>query len=102
MLRIRCFQLWWNRSDPAVEEELHDRPLYRHCAGIDGATPMRDETIILPLRRLLEKRGAAPRALAATNTTLAWQGPTFKTGVRVDAAVVTAPRSTSNKEYERD
>lgn len=39
MLRIHCFQLWWNRSDPAVEEELHDRPLYRYCAGLDGTHP---------------------------------------------------------------
>lgn len=29
MLRIHCVQLWWNLSDPAMEEELHERPLYR-------------------------------------------------------------------------
>ncbi|WP_235491890.1 transposase, partial [Paracidovorax avenae] len=27
MLRIHCLQLWWNLSDPAMEEELHERPL---------------------------------------------------------------------------
>lgn len=27
MLRIHCLQLWWNLSDPAAEEELHERPL---------------------------------------------------------------------------
>ena len=29
MLPIHCLQLWWNLTDPAIEEELHERPLYR-------------------------------------------------------------------------
>ena len=37
MLRIHCLQLWWNLSDPAMEEELHERPLYRRFVGLDGA-----------------------------------------------------------------
>jgi IS5 family transposase len=37
MLRIHCLQLWWNLSDPAMEEELHERPLYRRFAGLQGA-----------------------------------------------------------------
>ena len=36
MLRIHCLQLWWNLSDPAMEEELHERALYRRFAGLDG------------------------------------------------------------------
>ncbi len=36
MLRIHCLQLWWNLSDPAMEEELHERPLYREFAGLSG------------------------------------------------------------------
>jgi IS5 family transposase len=85
MLRIHCFQLWWTRSDPAVEEELHDRPPYWHFAVLYGTARLPDETIILPLRRLLEKHGPAPKALAATNTTLARQGLTLKTDAWVDA-----------------
>ena len=46
MLRIHCLQLWWNLSDPAMEEELHERPLYRRFAGLDGAARMPDETTI--------------------------------------------------------
>jgi hypothetical protein len=34
MLRIHCLQLWWNLSDPAMEEELHERPLYRRLVGL--------------------------------------------------------------------
>jgi IS5 family transposase len=33
MLRIHCLQLWWNLSDPAMEEELHERHLYRSFAA---------------------------------------------------------------------
>lgn len=40
MLRIHCLQLWWNLSDPAMEEELHERPLYRRFVDLDGAARM--------------------------------------------------------------
>lgn len=36
MLRIHCMQLWWNLSDPAVEKELHECPLYRRFVGLEG------------------------------------------------------------------
>jgi hypothetical protein len=42
MLRIHCLQLWWNLSDPAMEEELHERPLYRRFVGLDGAARLPD------------------------------------------------------------
>lgn len=52
MLRIHCLQLWWNLSDPAMEEELHERPLYRRFVGLEGAARMPDETTILRFRAL--------------------------------------------------
>ena len=63
MLRIHCLQLWWNLSDPAMEEELHERPLYRRFAKLDGAVRMPDETTILRFRRLLEKHTQASALL---------------------------------------
>ena len=39
MLRIHFLQQWFGLSDPAMEEALHDVPLYREFAGLDaGAT----------------------------------------------------------------
>ena len=35
MLRIHCLQLWWNLSDSSMEEELHERPLYRCFVGLE-------------------------------------------------------------------
>lgn len=102
MLRIHCLQLWWNLSDPATEEELHERPLYRRFAGLDGAARMPDETTILRFRHLLEKQQLAPQVLATINAGLAQQGLMLKTGTVVDATIIAAPSSTKNSSGERD
>jgi IS5 family transposase len=102
MLRIHCLQLWWNLSDPAMEEELHERPLYRRFAGLDGAARMPDETTILRFRHLLEKHELAPQVLGTINAGLAQHGLMLKTGTVVDATIIAAPSSTKNKSGERD
>jgi transposase, IS5 family len=102
MLRTHCLQLWWNLSDPAMEEELHERPLYRRFVGLEGAARMPDETTILRFRHLLEKQQLAPQVLGIINTGLAQQGLLLKTGTVVDATIIAAPSSTKNKSGERD
>ena len=45
MLGIHCLQLWFNLSDPAVEEALYDSRAMRAFVGIDlGREPVPDET----------------------------------------------------------
>lgn len=102
MLRIHCLQLWWNLSDPAMEEELHERPLYRRFVGLEGAARMPDETTILRFRHLLEKHELAPQVLGIINAGLAQHGLMLKTGTVVDATIIAAPSSTKNKSGERD
>jgi transposase, IS5 family len=102
MLRIHCLQLWWNLSDPAMEEELHERPLYRRFVGLEGAARMPDETTILRFRHLLEKNELAPQLLGIINAGLAQHGLMLKTGTVVDATIIAAPSSTKNKSGERD
>jgi IS5 family transposase len=102
MLRIHCLQLWWNLSDPAMEEELHERPLYRRFAGLEGAARVPDESTILRFRHLLEKHQLASQLLATINAGLARQGLMLKTGTVVDATIIAAPSSTKNKDGERD
>lgn len=102
MLRIYCLQLWWNLSERAMEEELHERPLYRRFAGLDGAARMPHETTILRFRHLLEKHQLTPQVLAAINTRLAQQCMMLQTGTIADATIIAAPSSTNNKEGERD
>ena len=85
-----------------MEEELHERPLYRRFVGLDGAARMPDETTILRFRHLLEKHELAPQVLATINAGLAQQGLMLKTGTVVDATIIAAPSSTKNKTGERD
>ena len=102
MLRVHCLQLWWNLSDPAMEEELHERHLFRRFCGLDGAPRMPDETTILRFRHLLEKHRLAPRVLTLINAKLASEGRMLKSGTVVDATIIAAPSSTKNKSGERD
>ena len=102
MLRIHCLQLGWTLSDPAMEEELHERPLYRRFAGLDGAARMPVETTILRFRHLLERHDLTPRIFEAINTMLANQGLMLKAGTVVDATIIAAPSSTKNKVGKRN
>ena len=56
MLRIHCLQLWFDLSDPAVEEALYDSRAMRTFVGIDlGREPVPDETTVMRFRHLLEE-----------------------------------------------
>lgn len=103
MLRIHFLQQWFGLSDPAMEEALHDVPLYREFAGLDaGVTRMPDESTILRFRHLLEANNLSNQLLAAINTTLATKGLLLKSGTVVDATLIAAPPSTKNRTGERD
>jgi IS5 family transposase len=103
MLRIHFLQQWFGLSDPAMEEALHDVPLYREFADLEG--PMRrlpDESTILRFRHLLEKHGLAAPMLATVNRVLQARGLSLETGTVVDATLIAAPSSTKNSTGERD
>jgi IS5 family transposase len=85
-----------------MEEELHERPLYRRFVGLEGAPRMPDESTILRFRHLLEKHELAPQLLATINAGLAQHGLMLKTGTVVDATIISAPSSTKNQTGERD
>ena len=44
MLRLHFMQPWFTLSDPAMEEALHDVPLFREFAGLGWDTRLPDET----------------------------------------------------------
>lgn len=103
MLRIHFMQQWFGLSDPAMEEALHDVPLYCDFAELDaGATRLPDETTILRFRRLLETHDLAAQVLATVNAQLIDRGLMLKTGTVVDATLLAAPSSTKNEKKERD
>ena len=103
MLRVHLLQQWFGLSDPAMEEALHDMPLYREFAGLEG--PMRrmpDESTILRFRHLLEKHKLGDAILATVNVILQHHGLLLKAGTVVDATLISAPSSTRNAAGERD
>ena len=102
MLRVHLLQQWFGLSDPAMEEALHDVPLYREFAGLEG--PMRrlpDESTILRFRHLLEKHNLGDAILATVNVILQRHGLMLKAGTVVDATLISAPSSTKNDSGER-
>lgn len=103
MLRIHLLQQFFGHSDPAMEEALHDIPLYREFAQLDvGTTRLPDESTILRFRHLLEAHDLGAQILEAVNAGLQRQGLLLKTGSVVDATLIAAPSSTKNAKGERD
>ena len=103
MLRIHYLQQWFGLSDPAMEEALHDMPVYREFAKLDGVLDrLPDESTILRFRHLLEKHDLATDMLRIVNDLLAYKGLLLKSGTAVDATLISAPSSTKNVEGKRD
>ena len=103
MLRIYFLQLWFNLSDPAVEEALYDSASMRSFAGIDlGTEPVPDETTVCKFRHLLERNGMGKVLLKAMNTYLRENGIKIGNGTIVDATIISAPSSTKNQDGKRD
>ena len=103
MLRIHFLQQWFGLSDPAMEEALHDVPVYRSFAGLDaGVERLPDESTILRFRHFLEAHDLAAEILTTVNGQLADHGLLLKEGTAVDATLIHAPSSTKNKKGERD
>jgi transposase, IS5 family len=103
MLRVYFLQLWFNLSDPAVEEALYDSAAMRAFAGIDlGSEAAPDETTICKFRHLLERNKLGKRLLVAVNEYLRIHGIKITNGTIVDATIISAPSSTKNKDGKRD
>ena len=103
MLRIHYLQQWFGLSDPAMEEALHDVPLYREFAQLGaGLVRLPDETTILRFRHLLERHDLSVDMLRVVNDILQAKGLLLRTGTAVDATLISAPSSTKNADGERD
>ena len=103
MLRIHFMQQWFALSDPAMEEALHDMPVFREFAGLEGWDErLPDESTILRFRHLLEKHKLAAQILQTVNDLLSSKGVMLKSGTVVDATLIAAPSSTKNSSDERD
>ena len=67
MLRIHCLQLWFNLSDPGMEQELYDSSSMLEFADLSLSEPIPDETTILNFRHLLERQQLGTALFATIN-----------------------------------
>ncbi len=68
ILRTYIMPQWFTPSNPAMEDSLHDVPLFREFAGLGGwSDRLPDESPILRFRHLLEKHNQV--------STLVWLPP---------------------------
>ena len=103
MLRIHFLQLWYNLSDPAVEEALYDRSSFQQFIGLDGFTMIPpDETAICRFRHFLEENQLADVIFKTVNAHLDKKGLVLQSGTIVDATLLDAPVSKKNEAHTRD
>ena len=101
MLRVHCVQLFYNMSDPGMEDMLYEVESVRRFAGLRmDALP--DETTILKFRHLLEEHALGEGLKAVIDGHLESRGLSLREGTVVDASIVAAPSSTKNRDGKRD
>lgn len=103
LLRLHCLQLWYNLSDPALEDAVHDRLSFQRFLSLDPLTQkVPDETTVLHFRHVLEKHQLAVAIFQKVRTQLEERGLLMKSGTIVDATLLAASSSTKNQKRERD
>ena len=102
MLRVHCVQLFYNLSDPAMEDLLYEAESVRRFVGLKLTEPLPDETTILHFRHLLEKGQLGRGVFEEINAHLESKGLRLREGTIVDTSIIEAPSSTKNRAGARD
>ncbi len=74
MLRIHCVQLFYNLSDPGMEDLLYESEPVRRFVGLKLSGPLPDETTILNFRHLLEQHNLGQGLFEEINAHLNYMG----------------------------
>ena len=103
MLRIHFLQHFFDLSDPAAQDALHDSVSMARFARLrPNFSVVPDESTILRFRHLLEREGLSKTIFDSINAHLAERELTLRTGTIADATLIAAPPSTKNKDKARD
>ena len=95
-------QLFYNLSDPGMEDMLYEVESVRRFVGLRLSGPLPDETTILNFRHLLEEHALGQSLFEEINRHLESQGLRLREGTIVDASIIEAPSSTKNRAGDRD
>ena len=102
MLRAHCVQVFYNLSDPGMEDLLYEAESVRRFVGLRLSDPLPDESTLLHFRHLLEEHQLGQGLFAEINAHLEDQGLRLREGTIVDATIIEAPSSTKNRTGQRD
>ena len=102
ILQIHFLQQWLTLSDPALEEALHDVPLFQEFAPLSWDQRPPDESTILRFRYLLKHHKLAEQILVVVNDRRIGKGLMLKSGAAVNATLIAAPSSTKKSIGKRD
>ena len=102
MLRIQCLQQWFGMSDLETEESLFETNLYRDFLGISVNRRITNRVSIPRVRPLLDEDEHSPKILQVINTWCASHGQLLRTASVENAALITMPSPSKNKEDQRD
>ena len=101
-LRIHCVQLFYNLSDPGMEDLLYETESVRRFVGLKLPEALPYETTILNLRHLLERHNLGQGLFEEINAHLESKGQRLREGTIVDASIIEGPSATKNRAKERD
>ncbi|MCY4173312.1 MAG: IS5 family transposase [Cyanobacteria bacterium MAG CAR3_bin_5] len=101
MLRVHCVQLFYNVSDPAMEDMLYEIESVRRFTGIRLEKAL-DKTTILTFRHLLERHGLGKVLFETIKEHLTEAGLVLKEGTIMDAGISASPASRKNRKRARD
>ena len=97
-LRIHFMQEWFKLSAPAMEEALHNVPVFQDSAGLPHrAEHIPSESSLLRFRRLLERQELYDQIFTTVNVLLQAKGLQLRAGTVLDAALIAAPTSTKSQ-----
>jgi IS5 family transposase len=99
MLRVDCTQLFYNLSDPAMEDAFYEIEFMRQFAGL-RLERLPDETTILKFRHFLEQHGLGKVLFQGVNKHLEKNGLMLREGYIVDATINSAPNSKNERANE--
>ena len=103
MLRMYLMQNWFNLSDIGVEDAIYDSYAMRSFMHLDFLTEqVPDATTLLHFRHLIEENKIGEKIFNDVKTRLDKAGLIMHGGSIVDATIISAPSSTTNKAGKRD
>ncbi len=96
VLRVHCMQLFYNLSEPTMEDVLYEIESMQHFAGLK-LEHLPGETTTLKFRHFLENHGLGKMLFEEVNKHSEKNGLMLREDSILDATIISAPSSTKNE-----